>query len=426
MGLIRNFDQLATSPERKTVLQIVEAGLSSIQPENVMQKNFSLDGNTLKIIHKTYDLSAFDHIYLIGFGKGSAGIAKIIESALEDKLTEGYVIDASEAIFQKVHFTLGTHPLPSQENIDYTARIIERFSNLTERDLVLVVICGGGSVMFAHPQNISLEQLTEVNKALLHSGMDIYQMNTVRKHLDSVKGGGLAKTLYPATVASLIFSDVPGNDLSFIASGPTVKDTTVIQDALNLLSEFSIADKVTVEPEDFIETPKDEKYFTNVSDFVILSNVTALDTMKDAALKMGLNVLSLSDRVQGLADDVGKMLLDKTKPGHLLLAAGESTVKVKGEDGKGGRNLELVLSALRILKPDTVIISFASDGWDNTEFAGAIGDQETVKKAKAAGLKFESFIEKSDSFTFFKTVGDGIITGRLPSNVADLMVVFRT
>lgn len=425
MGLISNFDQLATSPERKTVLEVIEAGLASIQPENVMQKNFSLDGNTLKIIHKSYDLTSYDHVYLIGFGKGSAGICKIIENTLAEKLTEGYDIDASEETFQKIRFTLGTHPLPSQANIDYTTQVIERFSNLTEKDLVLVVICGGGSVMFAHPQNISLDQLTEVNKALLHSGMDIYQMNTIRKHLDSVKGGGLSKMLYPATVASLIFSDVPGNDLSFIASGPTVQDTTSIQDAKNLLSEFKIADKVPVKSEDFIETPKDEKYFMNVSDFVILSNVTALDAMKDQALKMGLNVLNSSDRIQGMADDLGKILLEKTKPGHLLLAAGESTVKVKGEGGKGGRNLELVLSALKILPPDTVIASFASDGWDNTEFAGALGDQETFKKARDAALTIDAFIEKSDSFAFFEKVGDGIITGRLPSNVADLMVVFR-
>lgn len=425
MGFIKNFDQLATSPERKTVLEIIEAGFDSIQPQNVMQKNFSLEKDALKIIHKAYNLSEFENVYLIGFGKGSAGISKIIETTLGDKLTEGYVIDASEQAFTKIHFTVGTHPLPSQANIDFTKQIIERFASLTEKDLVLVVICGGGSVMFAQPQNITLDQLTEVNKALLHSGMDIYQMNTVRKHLDSVKGGGLAKILYPATVASLVFSDVPGNDLSFIASGPTVKDETSIQDALDLLKKFSIEDKVPVKTEDFIETPKDDKYFTSVSDFIILSNVTALDAMKDKALQMGLNVLNSSDRVQGLADELGKELLEKTKSGHLLLAAGESTVKVKGEGGKGGRNLELVLSALPLLDENTIIASFDSDGWDNTEFAGAIGDQETVRKAKEAGLDVDEFKEKSDSFAFFEKVGDGIITERLPSNVADLMVVYK-
>lgn len=425
MGLIQNYDQLATSEERKTVLKIVEAGFAAIQPEHVMQKNFSLDGNLLKIIHRTYDLTQFDNVYLIGFGKGSAGIAGLIEQTLGEKLTEGYVIDASEKTFQKIQFTLGTHPLPSQANIDYTKHVIERFGKLTEKDLVLVIICGGGSVMFAHPQNISLEQLTEVNKALLHSGMDIYQMNTIRKHLDSVKGGGLAQILHPATVASLVFSDVPGNDLSFIASGPTVKDATSIEDALHLLQEFKIEDQVPVKQEDFIETPKDEKYFANVADFVILSNVTALDAMKDEALHLGLNVLNSSDRIQGAAEELGKSLLDMTKPGHLLLAAGESTVKVKGEGGKGGRNLQLVLSALKNIDAGMVIASFDSDGWDNTEFAGAIGDQETVRKAKEAGLDIDTYMQAANSYAFFEQVGDGILTGRLPSNVADLMIVYK-
>ncbi len=425
MGYIKNFDQLATSPDRKTVLDIVEAGFASVQPENVMHKNFSLEENKLKIIHKVYDLSLFDNVYLIGIGKGSAGIAKFIEQELGEKLQEGYVIDASEETFDKIHFTLGTHPLPTQANIDFTAKVVERFSNLTEKDLVLVVICGGGSVMFVHPENITLDQLTGVNKALLHSGMDIYQMNTIRKHLDSVKGGGLAKVLHPATVASLVFSDVPGNDLSFIASGPTVPDNTSIQDALDLLKEFGIESEVPVTAEDFIETPKDAGYFENVSDFVILSNVTALDAMKDAALKMGLNVLNSSDRMQGLADDLGKELLDKTKPGHILLAAGESTVKVEGDGGKGGRNMQLVLSSLEQLEEGTIIVSFDSDGWDNTEFAGAIGDTETVKKANELGLSIQEYRKNADSYTFFEKVGDGIETGRLPSNVADLMIVFK-
>jgi glycerate 2-kinase len=425
MGLIKNFDQLAVTPERETVLRVVDAGLEAIQPDHIMQKNFSLDGNTLKIIHKSFDLSQFDHVYLIGFGKGSAGISKLIEEKLGDRLAEGYCIDVREEQFTKITFTKGTHPLPSEENFTYTNTIIERFSDLTERDLVLVVICGGGSVMFAHPDKITHETLVGVNKALLHSGADIYQMNTVRKHLDSVKGGGLAKILHPATVVSLIFSDVPGNDLSFIASGPTVKDETTIADAFKLLDEFKIRDQVSLKDDDFIETPKEDQYFEKVSNCIMVSNVTALDAMKDEALRLGVHVLNHSDRVQGNAHEVAQQLIDATKPGHLLLGAGETTIKVEGEGGKGGRNQELVLSTLLTIDDGTVIVSIASDGQDNSDHAGAIGDTEARNKADEKDVPIDEYLEKHDSYTFFEKTGDAIITDKLPSNVADLFVVYK-
>jgi glycerate 2-kinase len=425
MGLIKNYDDLAITPERKIVLDVVNAGLEAIQPDHIMNKNFSLTDNQLKVLHKTFDLQNYEHVYLIGFGKGSAGITKLIEEKLGDSLTEGYCIDVREEHFNKVQFTLGTHPLPSQENIDYTKQVIEKFSSLTEKDLVLVVICGGGSVMLAHPQNISLEQLTDVNKALLHAGMDITKMNTVRKHLDTVKGGGLAQILHPATVASLIFSDVPGNDLSFIASGPTVKDTTSIADAFALLDEYKIREQIHLSDDVFIETPKDDAIFENVHNCIMVSNVTALDAMKDEALHQGVHVLNHSDRVQGDAHEVAERLIEATKPGHLLLAAGETTIKVEGEGGKGGRNQELVLSTLLTIDEGTVIVSIASDGQDNTDHAGAIGDGEARKIADEKEVDIHAYLEKHDSYTFFEKTGQAILTEKLPSNVADLFVVYK-
>jgi glycerate 2-kinase len=424
MGLIKNYNELATTPERKLVLDVVNAGLEAIQPDHIINKNFSVADNQLKVIHKSFDLSQYERVSLIGFGKGSAGISKLIEKKLGDRLTEGYCIDVREEQFQQIHFTLGTHPLPSQANIDYTKTVIGKFSSLTEKDLVIVVICGGGSVMFAHPEHITLDQLTEVNKALLHAGMDILKMNTIRKHLDSVKGGGLAKILHPAAVVSLIFSDVPGNDLSFIASGPTVKDETTTDDAFRLLDEYKIREQIQLKDEDYIETPKDDAVFENVHNCIMVSNVTALDAMKDEALHQGVHVLNHSDRVQGNAHEVAKQLLDSTKPEHLLLAAGETTIKITGE-GKGGRNQELVLSTLTTIEEGAVIASVASDGQDNSDHAGAIGDAQIREKAAKENLSIDEYLKNNDSYHFFEKTGDAILTEKLASNVADLFVVYK-
>lgn len=414
---------MATTPERKKVLEIINSGLESIQPDEVMKKNFSLEDNILRISHKTYDLTQYERVFLIGFGKGSAGISKRIEAILTDRLNDGYVIDTTGEEFQKIHFTQGTHPLPSAANHDFTQQLLVKFAHLNEKDLVLVIICGGGSAMLTHPVRITVDQLKEVNNALLHSGADIMEMNTIRKHLDSVKGGGLAKALHPAYTVSLIFSDVPGNDLSFIASGPTVEDKTTIEDAKKLIEQYNLQENLPFLEAALIETPKEQEIFSTVHNAIILSNHTALDAMKDKALQLGLNVNTFSDHVQGFADEVALKLLSETKPNTLLLAAGETTVKVSGK-GIGGRNQELVLNALSHLD-GALIASIDSDGWDNTAHAGAMGDESTLKKARERGISPEEYIKENNSFVFFETVGDGVITDRLASNVSDMMIVLR-
>lgn len=427
MNFIKNFDALASTPERKIVLDLVNAAFESIQPHRVIDNNVKLDGNTLVVKDKQYNLAKYNNIFLIGFGKGSAGISQLIEKTLGDHLVGGYVIDTvpPQENFQKIEFTQGTHPLPSQENYDFTKKLTHNMRGLSEHDLVLVVICGGGSAMLVSPNtHLKLEQKIEVNKALLHSGADIIEMNTVRKHLSAVKGGGFAKILYPAHITSLIFSDVPGNDLAFIASGPTVKDNTTTQDALAIIEKYELIDKLPIKMNAFTETPKESKYFEHVHNILMLSNLTALDAMRDAAAESGYSVRILSDKTQGYANEVGKMLIDTAKPGQILLSAGESTVKVTGQ-GTGGRNQQLVLSVLKDLDDKTTICSFDSDGWDNTTFAGAIGSQETLQKAKEKNVSVDEYLKNNDSTPFFEKIEDGINTGRLPSNVSDLMIVLK-
>lgn len=424
MTLIKNFDALNKTPERKICLELIEAALSSIQPQNIIQKNFSLTGNILTIQNKTIDLSRFERIFLLGFGKGSAGLSKHIENILGNVLTKGFVIDLQPESFSKIELTIGTHPLPSENNLSFTKRVLEQLGNLTAKDLVIVVIAGGGSVLFESPYKISLEKLIEVNKSLLLSGATITEMNTVRKHLSMVKGGGLIKPLFPARVVSVIASDVPGNDLSVIASGPTVKDETTKEQALEVLKKYNLFEKLGLFEEDFIETPKENKYFENATNILLVGNQTALSAMRQKANELGFITTIFSDKFQADAKTAGRQLIDKTSSG-ILLAGGETTVKVLHSNGKGGRNQELVLAALSYIDERITIAAFDSDGWDNSPFAGAIGDLKTLENAKALGLDPDKFLSEDDSFSFFEKVGDGIDTGRLPSNVSDLMIVLK-
>ncbi len=419
--LITNFDQLAITPQRKTILDIIEAGFESLQPDVNFKKTVQFDNNILTILDQQYDLNTFDHVYLIGFGKGSSTNAKLLEDLLGEKLSEGYVIDTKEQEFKKIQFTLGTHPVVSQQNVDFTFKLMDRFSKMTERDLVLVVVCGGGSAMLEHPHSVSIEQKIEIEKALLKSGANIIEMNKIRQHLSDVKGGGLAQILYPATVATLIYSDVPGNDISYIASGPTVKDDTTIDDAMALVTKFNIPD---ITPEVFINNPHDDKYFEKVRNHIVLSNLTALNKMKEIAEQNNLSATIFSDKFQGEARNASLELMSKQEGPGILFAGGETTVTAKG-DGKGGRNQEATLSALINLPDNTLVCFFASDGWDNSEAAGAIADSETKRKATEQNVDLSGFLENNDSFTAFQQTKDAIMTGRLPSNVADLMIVWK-
>lgn len=425
MGYIHNYDSLASNENRKVVLDLIEAAYTAIQPKNVFENHLSLKNDKLTILDKTFDLSKFERIFLLGFGKGSAGNCKLLEEKLGDRVTEGYDIDVVEdEHFTKVRYTKGTHPLPSEENITFTKKAIEHLEKATEKDLVLIVTCGGGSVLFEAPNTLSLDQITAVNKALLQSGANITEMNAIRKHLSRVKGGGLAKILYPATVVNLIFSDVPGNDLSVIASGPLVKDKSTMEDVKDIIEKYALDKKVTLAPSDFAETPTDPKYYKNVHNILMLSNHTALTAMEKLAKKKGIRAYIMTDQLQGDARTLGKQLINETPQGQILLAGGESTIKVSGK-GRGGRSQALVLSALDHIKGETILASFGSDGWDFYELAGALADKDTFKKMEEMHLDAKTFLQDDNSYDFWDKIGDGIRTGHLDSNVSDLYIVYK-
>ena len=437
MPIIKNYDDLNVSPERKILLDFIETALNFIQPEQVFSKNIKLNDNILQIKDDQYDLNNYSNIYLLGFGKGSAENSKLLESLLGERLTAGYIIDLSanathqalqagttEQDFNKIQFTPGTHPVISQQNVDFTMDAIGKLSNLTEKDLVIVVVCGGGSAMFEHPHSISLDQKIAVEKALLKSGADITEMNIVRQHLSDVKGGGLAQILYPAHVATIIYSDVIGNDIRYIASGPTVKNDTTIDDAVNIINKYNLSEQINLPRESFIDNPHDDKYFANVTNTIVLSNTTVLDALEEKAKELNINCTRYSDKINGTVKDVAQELISKLELSGILIAAGETTVEVKG-NGKGGRNQETCLEALKIIDENTLFSSIGTDGWDFTEAAGAIADNIAKQKAAEQNLNLDEYLENNDSFTFFEKVGSQVITGRLSSNVADFMIVWK-
>jgi glycerate-2-kinase len=262
---------------------------------------------------------------------------------------------------------------------------------VTEKDLIITLISGGGSALFELPDpEFNLDTIIETTKELTAKGADIYALNKVRKIMSQVKGGKFAELCNPAQMVSLIFSDVLGNDISVIASGPTVLDT-----------------------------PSER-----VKNILIVSNRDALEAMKIKAIELGFNTNIETDKLAGNAGEVGKRLnLRELKTKACILFGGETTVKIPENHGVGGRNQTMALSTLPYMEADSVLICAASDGWDNTDHAGAIADQEILRKAKELNLNSEEYLERGDSYNFFKKVGGAICTGRLGSNVSDLCIL---
>lgn len=434
--LIKNYKNLSITFFRKIALDILEYGLKSLDYKKAIDDLFR-KSKFSRIIER------YKNIYLIGFGKGSSQIVKLLTKKIYFKAA--YVIDFKKISGKQIKSFIGSHPLPSFANLKFSKIILDTFAHkLTNNDLVFVVVCGGGSSMLTYPV-VSLNKFIQLNSELLKSGANIYEINTVRKHLDIMKGGGLAKILYPAKIISLIFSDVPGNDLSFIASGPTVYDKTTIQNAIKIMSKYNIQ---SVSKEDLIETPKEKIYFKRTSNILMLSNKTALDNM----IIFAKNAYNLRGKVisydlKGEVTKIAKYFLKLSKQLRyydFIIAGGETTVNIKGK-GKGGRNQELALRFLQLMsryklcsevldsdiskksndKDKMLLITVNSDGWDNTKFAGALCDCLTLKKAVKYKMNIDAYLANNDSFNFFVKVKDGIQTGKLPVNVADFILLFK-
>ena len=419
---IKNFTELATTKNRETVLSIAEAGFTSIDTEEVLLGAIKLNNNVLSVLGEDFDLSKFKRIKVVGFGKASCEGALVLEKILGSKIKEGAVIGLQKVDCIYIETFSGTHPKPSQMNVDAGKKIYEIIKDSQEDDLIITLISGGGSALLCYDQN-ECEQGIKLYDSFLKSGKTINEINTVRKHLSQLKGGGLAKVAYPATIISLIFSDVPGDNFNDVASGPTYKDDTTITDAQNIIDRYNLGDFV------LLETPKEDKYFEKVHNFVLISNKTAVEAMVKRAESLGLKTKIVSTE---LYDEIG-VAVDKIfsiqEENTVVLAAGEPSVIVKEGGGKGGRNLHMSLTAVRNKMIDrknfqnSVFLSLASDGMDNSDVAGALVDKGILENIQKLNLNVEDYLERFDSYNFFQKAGGMIVTGPTGANVSDLMIL---
>ncbi len=411
--IIHNFKQLGTTKTRRDALAIVNAGIEAVLPKPSMHKQIVISGNVLSIQGHHWNLSKYKRIFVVGAGKAAADMAEGLEEILGKRISEGVVIDTRARKLSKIKVVKGTHPLTSAINVQTSEKIIEILKKSKKEDIIFCLISGGGSALMDSPR-IPLKKQIALNKKLLESGATIQEMNTIRKHISNVKGGQLATHAGQATVISLIMSDVITNELSVIASGPTVPDSTTISDANRIQRKYNLPDLP------FIETPKKE--FPNVTNVLLITNVPAAKAMQTKAKMLGYKTNILSTQLKGEAKLVGKKLALLAKGKTAIIAAGETTVKLKGK-GKGGRNQEVALAASMFLK-EGAVISCSSDGVDFiTEAGGGIVDENSKREAKKLGLNQNNFLKDNDSYNFLRRVNGIIVTRKTGTNVGDLFLV---
>ena len=438
---IQNFDALAENELREDALAIAEAGLEAIDIEKVVRGKVQVKDGEMHIEDKTYALAG-RKVYFVGVGKCAFAGARAVEKLFGDRLTGGIAFDVStdeqsNVKLKTIKTYTGTHPLPSETNVQATKRIMEFLSGREESDLVIMLISGGGSSLLCLPTApMTCEDESMLFSELTARGASIQDMNIVRKHISRARGGALAAAAYPAEVISLIVSDVPGDDFATIASGPTVLDSSTIADAQAVLAKYNFADVANpvrnLIPNGasiaFIETPKEQKYFERVANVLFLTNQDALGAMQGEAARRGYAAEIVDDRFAGEAREIGHTVAEKlhAAPANTaLLYAGESTVTRGVNSGNGGRNQEMALAALEYLNHDELIMPFASDGRDNTDHAGAIADEATRAHALAHSLSIKEHLDAHRSYDFFTTVGDALTTGYTGSNVSDLVVALK-
>lgn len=417
-SFIRNFDGLAINENRRLALEIMESGLEAINTEEVILKSVSLEDNILSIQGEKFDLSEFETIKVVGFGKSSPEAALALEKVLGSRISAGAVVGLSKVDCKYIETFAGTHPKPSKENILAGEKINEIIKNSKEKDLIIVLVSGGGSALLCFGED-EYVQGSKLYDAFLGSGKTITEMNTVRKHISLFKGGGFVKIAYPATIVGLIFSDVPGDIFEDVASGATYKDETTIEDAKRIIAENNLGEF------NLIETPKEDKYFEKVHNFVLVSNKIAVEAMAKKAKELDLWVNIISTDLYNEVSSVLKKIFSVQKDNAVILAAGEPSITVPKDGGKGGRNLHMGLFAIKekYINEDSVFISFASDGIDNSDAAGAVVDVDTIKGAIKLGLDVNDYLERFDSYNFFQKTGDLIMTGPTGANVSDLMIL---
>ncbi len=429
---------------RKIATEIFLSAVDSVKPDKLISRFVSVHGNTVQIENHKIDLSEVKNIYVTGAGKASAMMALALENILERRIAEGHIVTKYEHSIplKYIGITEAGHPVPDENGLRGTEKILSMVNKAGKDDLVICLISGGGSALLTDvPEGCTLDDVKALNSALLKCGANIKQMNCIRKHLSGVKGGMLAKAAYPARVISLILSDVIGDPLDVIASGPTAPDPSTFNEAISIINEFGIRNEIPAKIlkvlQDGVDKKRQETLKENdeillkTSNLIIGSNRLALKVAKEKAESFGYESYIITSTLEGDVKEVSDYILDlirktseKSNKKTCLLFAGEPTVKVKGK-GLGGRNqhLALIMSGLIKEMPGITFLSGGTDGSDGpTDAAGAVVDSMTNDNAIRLKIDRETFIEDNDSYNFFKQEGGLIITGPTQTNVMDLIV----
>ena len=427
---------------------IFGAGLKAASARRAIGRALHFEGDILTAGDIVLNLADFDRVILVGAGKASGAMAAAAEELLGSRISAGYVNVKYGHTYPSERVTQheAGHPVLDAETLVGTERILSLVEDAGEGDLVLCCLSGGGSALLEEPaEGISLSDLQSLTEVLLRCGATIHEMNVLRKHLSKVKGGGFARRAAPARVVSLILSDVVGDNLDVIASGPAVPDPSTFSDCLEVVEKYGIGGEVADSVRERFEvgvagkieeTPKEgDAIFESASNIIIGNNRTALEAAAERGTELGYKTEILSSTVEGEAREVaaehaalavGKRKgRDSNDAPVCIIAGGETTVTVRG-DGKGGRNQEYALAAtLEIQGIDgLVMLSGGTDGSDGpTDAAGAIVDGRTIERGEELGLGAKDALKRNDSYHYFEPLGDLIVTGPTDTNVMDVQII---
>ncbi len=433
---------------RSDIRGIFDAGLKAADPGEAIRRAVKLAGKRLMIGDRKYDLRAFDRVVVVGAGKAAASMALALEGILGSDITEGMITTkyGYGLALDIVSVTEAGHPIPDESGVRGSERMLSLLQDAGGRDLVLCVISGGGSALLPLPAgDITLHDKQNTTQALLDCGADIHEINTIRKHISGIKGGRLAEAAFPATLVALILSDVPGDDLDVIASGPTVPDRSTFQDCITIVDKYDLGEhlplSVTAHLKSGVqgkepETPKPgDRVFDKTFALVIGSCALSVSSAKQKAVELGYNTVILSSSIEGETRDVAKVhaaiakeILKSGNPVSVpgcVISGGETTVTIRG-NGLGGRNMEFVLAAaMEIEGHDGItLLSGGTDGTDGpTDAAGAIADGTTARDVRGRGYDAAGYLRNNDSYHFFEATGDLLMTGPTMTNVMDLRII---
>ncbi|HEX3052690.1 MAG TPA: glycerate kinase [Aggregatilineaceae bacterium] len=430
-------------------LTVLAAALDAADPAQAIRRMVFCSDHTLWVDGTAYDLRRFKRVVVVGGGKAGASMAAAIEEIVEDRITAGVVSVkyGYTAPTQIIEVREAAHPVPDEAGVNNTRAIVKLLREATQDDLVICLISGGGSALMTLPvEGVSLDDVQILTQTLLKSGAPIEALNAVRKHLSQVQGGQMARLAYPATLITLVLSDVVGSPLDVIASGPTVPDPTTFAHAQAVLARYVESSVIPSSIRRYLlrglsggaaDTPKtDDEAFDRMQTVIIADNARAAQAAVEKAAEVGYHSLLLSTFVEGEAREVGRVLaaLGKEIVMHsrpvprpaCLILGGETTVTVRG-DGRGGRNQELALAAALAIQgwDDLVIASLGTDGTDGpTDAAGGVVDGSTVARGQTLGLSAHAALDQNDAYTFLSQTDNLLVTGPTNTNVNDLMAVF--